>query len=271
MDQQRLTTWVRTAHADAWEVQGRLRVPAGGGYAELPGIRLMAGGLPHPQWNNGDVDDAARVDVGLVDAWYCSLGMPWGVRVPAGTPWTHGRLVARQRLMGRTRDGFVPAPDADGVTIRAAGPDDLDRVASVDALAFGGDPADAGPWLAPLLSAPDATVAVVEDAAGEALGTAYAVRSDGRAGPAVYLAGVAVVPDARRRGIGSAVSTWLLRDGFDRGARLAHLQPDDDRAARVYARLGFVEVGGLDVYVVRESAGREDDVGNTTGTTVVQD
>jgi len=253
LDHADLSAQVRTAHADAWQVQGRLRSTSGGGCAELPGIRLMASGLPHPQWNTGDVDDAARVDLAQVEDWYRRLGMPWGVRVAIGTPWVHGQHVARQRLMGRLRDGFTSLPDVDGVTIRAARPDDLDRVASVDARAFGGEPDAAAPWLAPLLDAADATVALVETAAGKAVGTAYAVRSDGRAGPAVYLAGVAVVPEARRRGIGAAVSGWLLRDGFARGARLAHLQPDDDRAARVYARLGFVEVEGLDVYVVQDA------------------
>ena len=84
---------------------------------------------------------------------------------------------------------------------------------------------------------------------GKPVGTAYAVRSDGLAGPAVYLAGVAVLPEARRRGVGAAISSWLLERAFAAGAELAHLHPDDDRAARVYARLGFTEVPGFDIYV----------------------
>src|SRR3954468_19343155 len=55
--------WVRVAHADAWEAHGRFRAGSGGGFARLPGIRLMASGLPHPQWNNGDVLDPDAVDV----------------------------------------------------------------------------------------------------------------------------------------------------------------------------------------------------------------
>ena len=50
---------VRTAHADAWAVEGALREPHGGGAATLPGIRLMASGLPHAQWNSADVTNAA--------------------------------------------------------------------------------------------------------------------------------------------------------------------------------------------------------------------
>jgi len=57
---------VRTAHADAWAVEGALREPYGGGAATLRGIRVMASGLPHAQWNSADVTapeadlDAAR-------------------------------------------------------------------------------------------------------------------------------------------------------------------------------------------------------------------
>ena len=45
------------------------------------------------------------------------------------------------------------------------------------------------------------------------------------------------------------MSAWLLQEGFAAGAELAHLHPDTDVAARVYTRLGFVEVAGFDVYV----------------------
>ena len=75
------------------------------------------------------------------------------------------------------------------------------------------------------------------------------MRSDGSAGPALYLAGVTVLLEARRPGIAGAISSWLLTRGAAAGARVAHLHPDSDEAARVYARLGFVEVDGFDVYV----------------------
>ena len=84
---------------------------------------------------------------------------------------------------------------------------------------------------------------------GEPAGTAYTLRSDGAGGPALYLAGVAVLAAARRRGVGAALSSWLLERGFAAGAELAHLNPDTDEAARLYGRLGFIETPGLDVYV----------------------
>ena len=51
----RLADRVRTAHADAWAAEGVLREPMGGGVLTLSGIRVMASGLPQPQWNGADV------------------------------------------------------------------------------------------------------------------------------------------------------------------------------------------------------------------------
>src|SRR5919107_1311530 len=198
---------VRAAHADAWQEQGRLRVPYGGGVAELPGIRLMASGLQHPQWNNGDVTDAGLVDVEQVAAWYAGLGVPWGVRVPAGVSWPHGRRLFGKRLMGLTR--LKPAAPVPGLSVRAASPADLEAVLHVDSVGFGSEPSAERPWVEPHLKADRVTVALgLLDA--EPVATAYALRSDGLAGPAVYVAGVAVLPEARRRGVGAAVSSWLV-------------------------------------------------------------
>jgi GNAT superfamily N-acetyltransferase len=239
---------VRTAHGDAWQEQGRLRIPYGGACADLPGIRLMASGLPHPQWNNGDVTDAAAVDIVCVREWYAERGVPWGIRVPSDQVWSVGRQLFAKRLMGLAPDDFVPAPIVGGLTVRKARPWDIDVVADVDGAAFGGDRSVDRPWLEPHLHAERTTVALalLDD---EPVGTAYMLRSDGLAGPAVYLAGVGVLDAARGRGVAAAISAWLLKRGFAAGAELAHLHPDSDLAARIYARLGFVEVPGFDVYV----------------------
>jgi hypothetical protein len=75
----------------------------------------MASGLPHPRWNNGDVSDSSVVDIGDVREWYLGLGVPWGVRVPEGMPWSHGRHVVRQRLMGQHPEQFHGAAPVAGV------------------------------------------------------------------------------------------------------------------------------------------------------------
>lgn len=240
--------WVRTAHADAWEAHGRYRADVGGGVARMPGIRVMASGLQHPQWNNGDVLDAGAVDIAEVAAWYAARGVPWGLRVPSALPWPHGRRLFGMRLMGLVPDEFRPVSLPEGVTMRAAGSADAAAVLAVDTVAFEEPIEIDQPWVEPLLSQPSLTVCLAEQG-GEPVGCGYCLVTDGDAGPAVYVAGVGVLPAARSQGIGAALSSWLVQRGFDAGARLAHLHPDTEAAARIYARLGFTEVDGFDVYV----------------------
>jgi ribosomal protein S18 acetylase RimI-like enzyme len=241
-----------TAQGDAWQAEGRLRVPHGGGAVELPGVRLMASGLPHAQWNNGDVSDPALVPIDEVRAWYAAraggAGVPWGMRVPAGAAFGHGRRLFRKRCMclvpAGLRSGAAPA----GMRIRMALAADAGAVADIDAAAFE-EPVDrVRPWVEPHLGAPGFTVALATQD-GEPAGIATAIRTDERAGSCVGIFGVAVIERARRRGIGGALTSWLLERAFADGATLAHLNPDSDAAARLYDRLGFVETAGLDVYV----------------------
>jgi GNAT superfamily N-acetyltransferase len=240
---------VYAAHADAWEAHGRLREPDGGGALALRGIRVMASGVPHPRFNSADVA-AADCDLAGARAFYAARGVDWGVRVPPGVAWRHGRHLLTQRMMRLDAPDFAPAPHVPGLALRPAGAGDLDTVAAIDAEAFAGDPAEGRAWLAPLVAgaAPGVVVALA-DLAGEPVGTAYSLRTDGVAGPCLYVAGVGVVPAARRRGVAAAMSSWLLAQGFAAGAELAHLHPDSDGAARIYARLGFTELPGLEIYV----------------------
>jgi GNAT superfamily N-acetyltransferase len=84
--------------------------------------------------------------------------------------------------------------------------------------------------------------------AGRAVGIATAIRTDDRAGPCVGIFGVGVLAHARRRGVASALTSWLLVRAFGDGAELAHLNPDSDAGASLYARLGFEETAGFDIY-----------------------
>jgi GNAT superfamily N-acetyltransferase len=208
----------------------------------------MTSGLPHPQWNNADVTDSSLVDIDDVRDWYRQHDVPWGARVPTQMPWPHGQLALSQRLMGQGRAQFTPAAPVQGVTVGVAGPDDLERVLMVDALAFEGDVDISRPWMTPMLHHPSVTVAIAVDDEGP-VGTGYAVLSDAHAGPAAYIGGVAVLQRVRRRGIGTAVSSWLLEHAYAAGAQITSLQPDTDVAARVYARLGFVDAVNYDIYV----------------------
>jgi ribosomal protein S18 acetylase RimI-like enzyme len=248
----RIDQLVWTAHGDAWQAEGRLRAQLGGGAAELPGIRLMASGLPHPQWNNGDVTDAALVPWDEVRAWYAAradgAGVPWGVRVPAGIPLPRGRMLFRKRCMALLPNGSRALDLPAGVRIRMATTADVDAISRVDAAAFGGSVEVTRRWIEPHLGAPGFTV-VLAELEGEVAGIATAIRTEGMAGSCAGIFGVGVLESARRRGIGSALTSWLVLRAFADGATLAHLNPDTDAAERLYARLGFVATAGFDVYV----------------------
>jgi GNAT superfamily N-acetyltransferase len=238
---------VHVAVADAWEVEGRLRERDGGGALEVRGMRLMASGLPPAYWNGGDVT-APDADVEAARAFYAQRGAAWGVRVPSGMRWAHGRHLLTLDLMTLQPGDFAPVPAPDHIAVRVAAPADLETVVAIDAAAFEEDAAVERPWIAPHLSA-DRIVTALATLGGEPAGTGYSIRTDGRGGPSLYLAGVAVAPQARRRGVGAALSSWLVERGLASGADLVHLHADSGDAARVYARLGFARVPGLDVYV----------------------
>jgi len=242
---------VWTAHGDAWQTEGRLREPVGGGAVELPGIRLMASGLPHARWNSGDVTDPALVDVEHVRAWYAARargsGVPWGICVPSNQAFKFGQLRFRKRCMGLTRNEFRPVDAAPGIGIGTAVPADVDSIVHIDAAAFGDPAAQIRPWIEPHLGAAGFIVALA-NLDGVPVGIATAIVTEDRAGPCVGIFGVGVLGHARRRGVASAMTSWLLERAFAEGAALAHLNPDSDAAAQLYARLGFVETAGLDVY-----------------------
>jgi GNAT superfamily N-acetyltransferase len=245
-------TRVQTAHADAWAASGRLRVADGGGATEVTGARLSSSGLPRAQWNTADVHDPAGVDLDAVAAWFArrgpdGTGVPWGVHLPAGTTFGLGRHVTQVRLMAATGPDLRPADGVPGLVLRDAEPDDAGTVAAVDAAAFGDAPDESRAWVRPYLAAPGALVllALLD---GDVVGTATGLRTDGPAGPCAEVSGVAVVPGARGRGVGAALTSAVTTWAFSSGADLAWLGAESDDAARVYERLGYAETPGLDVY-----------------------
>jgi GNAT superfamily N-acetyltransferase len=244
---------VHAALADYWQAEGGLRADVDGGVVDLPGVRLMASGLDHPQWNSGDVTDSGLVDLDAVADWYAGRasgrGVPWGLRVPLGLPWDLGKLIMSRRLMELDPARFTAAPLPPRVTIRTAGPADLDVVSRVDAEAFGDDPGQNRGWMEPQLAAQGWTVLLAE-ADGTPVGSAIAVVTEGSAGRCGYVGGVGVLEAHRGRGIGAALSSAAAAVGVDAGAELVHLS-DTDAAARLYARLGFTETAGYAIYVHR--------------------
>jgi len=63
------------------------------------------------------------------------------------------------------------------------------------------------------------------------------------AGGVAEITGIGVLPASRRRGLGAAVTHALAADAARRGAATVFLSASDAEVARVYARLGFREIG----------------------------
>ncbi len=61
-------------------------------------------------------------------------------------------------------------------------------------------------------------------------------------GSVTELVGIAVVPRARRRGIGAAITAALVEDARELGVRTVFLSAGSQRVADVYARVGFTRV-----------------------------
>jgi hypothetical protein len=236
----RLTQLVRTAHADAWEVQGRLREAYGGGAGGVRGARMMASGIAQARWNNADVT-GADVDLDAVQAWYEPRAVPWGLRVPLewdvelGSPLFVKRCVA-------FLPGNLPEAETD-VRVRLA--EDAEAFALLDHTAFGGDLADARAWVGPEFASRDVRHWTAERK-GDVAGIATTVQSNGEAGRAAYLTGVGVLAGANQPEVLAALVAAAGADAFEAGAALVHANPD----AEGLAELGGVEVPGFLVRVV---------------------
>jgi predicted acetyltransferase len=73
----------------------------------------------------------------------------------------------------------------------------------------------------------------------------------GRIVPTCGVAGVAVVPDQRRKGLGRLILSHLLREARDRGAAISTLFPTTPFP---YRRLGWEEVGALTYFALPAAA-----------------
>ena len=146
-----------------------------------------------------------------------------------------------------------------GVTVRAVGPEEgeIDRIWAVPAVAFGHPGTAAGEAGVPerdkiaadydggsiemlrerLRSGQSVLAAAFGPDGPLAAGSCQAV--DGVA----EITGVGVLPSSRRRGLGAAVTALLAGDALDRGVTTVFLSASDDAVARVYARVGFREIG----------------------------
>jgi len=169
-----------------------------------------------------------------------------------------GLEVQTHPLMVLSAPPLAPPPPA-GVTVRLVAPEDpeLDRIWAVPAVAFGHPGTAAGE------AGPAERDKIAADHDG---GTIEMLRERLRSGHSVLAAafgpdgplaagscqavngiaeitGVGVLPSSRRQGLGAAVTALLAGDALDRGVDTVFLSASDDAVARIYAGIGFREIG----------------------------
>ncbi|MFF7816210.1 GNAT family N-acetyltransferase [Streptomyces roseolus] len=187
----------------------------------------------------------AVADVERVRARQRELGLPeafeWVAETTPGlraAVEASGLVVHEHPLM--VLDGApLPVPEPGGAAVRTLGADDPDLAAAVAApyAAFGATP---GPGdaerVAARIAAGLTVLAAAFDAAG---GEALAGGQVQPVGDVAEVVGVGTRPEARRRGLGLAVTAELVRRARAAGAELVFLTASDADVERLYARLGF--------------------------------
>jgi ribosomal protein S18 acetylase RimI-like enzyme len=216
-----------TAHGDA------LALVSGAAVASL-NVAASTTAAPGPA--SQEALDEASTEV-------AGIGVPWSAIVRGAASDAVAALAARHGLtkredmllMGCTAvDAVLPADGARSSLIYPVGA--ADSEAYTDALAEGfGVPGEVFGSLMSgnVLDAPGFSGYLAE-AEGRSVATGLGVRSDGAVG--VY--NISVVPSARRRGLGRAMTVRVMADGFAAGADTAYLNPSRDGLA-LYESLGF--------------------------------
>lgn len=166
---------------------------------------------------------------------------------------THGfRQEVRTLLMVCTPDSYQTAPDSPGLVMQpvsAASPIEDQRAAvTVQGRAFDGDEADE--------ATEEKARQYFERFASQQM---FLAKLDGQAVSVVSLmpaydgiaeiAGVGTESAFRRRGIGAAVTGHAARVAFEQGLEAVFLTAMDERAGRVYSRVGFAGIGSGLAYV----------------------
>ena len=226
---------------------------SGGEVTEIDGLEVYLSHLPDPGENFAFVATEPKDPVAALTEAEAVLrrnGMPFGIGVlgrrhPAVDAAVRARgfrvLFTEPVMTIRTADlAEVPLPS--DVHLADAGPGDLRALAELDAIAFGGDiDVSRGMYSRGLLEVAHVVTASIDE---KIVGVATGVP----AGGAVAVFGVAVAPEARRRGIGAALTCAAARAQAGDGSGIAWLSARGE-AARVYERLGFREVGRTEIWV----------------------
>jgi GNAT superfamily N-acetyltransferase len=250
----------RVAAASLETERIRAEVVEGGEIVEVDGLVVALSNLPAPELNGTrvarDPEDPARA-LAAARAVFRSRGHAFfGIEIEVGR---HPRIEEAIRGMGLERveawpamavevQALRPSDPPDGVAIRrVTGPGELTAVREVEVATFGTPAPVAERFVGrPMLEDDRVRMFLAWDGdrpVGEATGYV--------ADRTVGVFGVGVIHDARRRGIGAAL-TLAAACAFP-DAELAWLQPSE-MAASMYRRLGFETVSDWEVWAATGQA-----------------
>jgi GNAT superfamily N-acetyltransferase len=218
-------------------------------------LRSVAGGWPYYARPRLGLDtDVTADDVRRTRQRQRDLGVPetfeWvhettpsllGAAGDAGLDVAENPLLVFDEPVDEPGGGRVDEP---AHRVRVLGPDDdlLPEVVGAIGAGFRGtDAVEAGDpgTRSDLIRAGLLSVVAAFDESGEVVGGG----SHGVRGATTEVTGIAVLPRARRRGLGAAITQALVADARDRGVGTIFLSAQDDTVARVYEHVGFVRVG----------------------------
>ena len=147
-------------------------------------------------------------------------------------------LTARESLPGMVvrPDELVSPPSDEALAIDLIAADEASSANAVLAASFG-VPIEMLDAIAAAFLSLEGVSCFVGRVDGEVVATALGITIDDVTG----VFNVATMPDHRGRGHGAALTARVVRDGIERGARLAFLQ-SSALGHRVYQRLGFRDV-----------------------------
>lgn len=166
-------------------------------------------------------------------------------------PYLKAGMGVAERVVALQADPcFVPMREAAGVSVREGTPSDLPQVAAIDAAGFG----DFWRWDEPDLLGMlvEERLAVAEDGSGAVIGYTLATLDQGL----VTLTRLAVLPEARRCGVGTALlgesAAWAARAG---GRTISLCTQVGNTASRsLYRRSGFLELEHVYAFAIKDVA-----------------
>jgi ribosomal protein S18 acetylase RimI-like enzyme len=249
----------RVAAASLVGERVRAEVVEGGEAIEVDGLLVALSNLPAPELNGTRVIRQPDVPVAAIAAArdvFRSRGHPFfGIEIEVAR---HPRVDDAVRTAGLRRVERWPAmvahlrelpapPVPGGVDITEIHEvEALPAVRAVEVATFGTKPSVAERFIGRRMLEDERVRMLVAWIDGRPVGEATGYLLDDTVG----IFGVGVVEDARRRGIGAAL-TLHAASAFGDRADLAWLQPSD-MARSMYERLGFEAVSEWEVWIARE-------------------